>query len=115
MRTRSIRFAALLALILSAGLAPCMADAPGGAPCPMAGCERPAGAPIDMSCCCATSEASAETSPGVFAPRPDPAPGNVAADVVLAEEAAVDPIAWVASPSAPEPVPLFLLHSSLLN
>jgi len=114
MRNGAIRMV-MLAVLVSAGLTPCLADAPETAPCPMAGCDKPESASMDATCCCKASEDSAESSPGVFLPRPQPA---AAASAGIGGDGVIDPVpVFVPEDEAlrsPDPVPLFLLHASLL-
>jgi hypothetical protein len=104
---------AIVAVVLT-GAAPCFTPIEGVAACPMAHCDRPPANALEApSCCCA----------------PAGAPVSAPATLVLVEGLALAPQVGPPAPAIaerttsfnatalsapPEPVPLYLLHATLL-
>jgi hypothetical protein len=112
--SKAINSFVVVAAILLTGAAPCVAPIDARAACPMAHCDRPSADALEApSCCCAPA-------------TPPPTPSRTAAVVEqlalaphLAQQATMQ--VALAAPShgamlaaPPEPVPLYLLHTSLL-
>jgi hypothetical protein len=103
-----------VAAILLTAAAPCLTPIDGSPACPMEHCDRaPAGALQAPSCCCAPAGAPAS---------PSRAPAVIEALTLVAHPALAAPmLAATSAPShattlapPPDPIPLYLLHATLL-
>lgn len=115
MRRNPISMLLLAALVAVPALAPCIAAAPDKPACHMGGCQsgQPSAKAL-MPCCCSDSGRTAEpggddTRVQTSAPQVSDPTGGAAEAI---DEATLP--APAESTQVPEPVPLYILHASLL-
>ena len=105
-------------ILLSLAWAPCAAVAGVPEACPMAGCgsESPEAALDRAGCCCEMAPVPTDAGriQGVVAPVAAPPAAGADQGASLPEPAGT-PIPEETGPAVPEPVPLYLLHASLLR
>ena len=109
------RILALLAGVLASAALPCLPALAVESPCTMPGCEESSfGRVTTATCCCASSNAPAEASDAKLLAGPETRGLTVAAGAPRAGTAPAMQAAGEAALVPPDPVPLYLLHATLL-